>query len=229
MKKQFLLFVLCMSLGKLSAQDLKFDVHTTYLRSIDKESLIVAKEISDICPGYATRWIKDIQSIELTSTTNGKLSKANGLSTVFTEEQKNLISNAEIGTELVIDVNYNYLNPATEIPSLNTMHYTVSVIPEVEAEYVGGYADLYEYLREKAIKKIKTQDLQAARIRFEINESGMVSNVKVFSTSGDQKVDKILVNALQKMPNWKAAIGKNGKKVKQEFELSLGALGLEGC
>lgn len=229
MKNLVIIFLFFLVIDETKAQDLKFDVHTTHLRSLNKETINSAKEISDICSGYATRWIKDIESVEVLNIIDGKSIKALGNSTQFTEEQKNILVNAEIGSELVLNLNYLYENPATNKINLNTMHYTLSVNPEIEAEYIGGYADMYQYLREKAINKIKTKELPLTRIRFEISELGKVSNIKVFNSSGNIKVDKILVSALQKMPNWKAAIGLQGKKVKQEFELSIGKPGMEGC
>jgi len=46
-------------------------------------------------------------------------------------------------------------------------------------------------------------------------------------TSGDQKTDKLLLKAINKMPKWKPAENSDGIKVKQEFEFSVGNCG--GC
>lgn len=47
------------------------------------------------------------------------------------------------------------------------------------------------------------------------------------STSGDWKVEELLLKAITEMPTWKPAEDLNDVKVRKEFEFSVG--GRDGC
>ena len=59
-------------------------------------------------------------------------------------------------------------------------------------------------------------------LRFVVNEEGAIDKAQITQTSGDAATDKLLLDVINKMPNWKAAEDAKGKKVKQEFVLSVG-------
>ena len=104
------------------------------------------------------------------------------------------------------------------------------MVPETEAQYLGGYQLLKQYLKENAIDKISetnAKQLQLATVRFTINEEGQIIDAQIFKTSEDEKIDKLLLEAINKMPKWKPAENFNGIKVKQKFEFSVG--NIVGC
>jgi TonB family protein len=70
---------------------------------------------------------------------------------------------------------------------------------------------------------------QKGKVVFTINELGLVENPEISMTSGDAKIDKMLIKVLKKMPKWKPAQTAQGQKVKQKFEFSMSLIGMDGC
>ena len=134
---------------------------------------------------------------------------------------------ADLGTDVVIDVTYKQVNAITDNLDIRKMHISYTVIPEIEAEYLGGYEQMKKYLKETAINKISETDYEKLRaaVRFTVNEQGEIANAQVSKTSGNQNTDKLLVEAINKMPKWKPAENSKGIKVKQEFIFNVGSGG----
>jgi TonB family protein len=62
-------------------------------------------------------------------------------------------------------------------------------------------------------------------VKFTVNEEGGIMNPKMLRTSRDSKADKLVLEAISKMPKWKPAQNSKGVKVKQEFTVPFGG----GC
>ena len=136
-----------------------------------------------------------------------------------------------MGSNIIVDVNYKYKNPVTNEINIHTMHAAVTLVPEIEAEYIGGYEQLRKYLKEKCIKKISElipKQFQQGSVRFTVNEKGEIVNAEISMSSGDKAADKLLLDAINKMPKWKPAENSKGIKVKQQFQFSMGN-GNDGC
>lgn len=111
------------------------------------------------------------------------------------------------------------------------IHYDVTVVPEVEAEYMTGTKELTEYLKKNAIDKISEATaklLQPTIVSFTVNEDGKITDATVSKSSGDAATDKLLLKTINKMPNWKPAETTDGTKVKQTFEFSVNG-NSKGC
>ena len=211
-------------------QDLSFDVHGRYTRSVTMEKLNEAKLISDFIIGYPVNWIDEYVSVDILATCNGKFMKAISPNITLNAEQKNILNTVDLGTGIIINVKYKSRNIENNIIENKIMNVSMMVIPEVEAEYVGGEQQLKKYLRESVISKIsettyKLLQDSIAIVIFTVNEEGEIINGKISKTSGDLKTDKLLLEAIYKMPKWKPAKNSKGKKVKQEFEFSVGNSG----
>jgi TonB family protein len=105
----------------------------------------------------------------------------------------------------------------------------MTVIPEVEAQYMGGSEQQKLYFQENVIKKIpksSTEKSPKGVVVFTINEEGAITNALIKTSTGDAKTDELLLDAVNKMPQWKPAENSKGVKVKQDFEFSIGN---EGC
>ena len=105
------------------------------------------------------------------------------------------------------------------------MHFEVTVVPEIEAEFIGGHEQLTQYLKENAIDKISETDsktMQQAIVSFTVNEKGAITNAQISTTSGDPEIDKLLMKAITRMPKWKPAENAMGIKVKQDFQFTVG-------
>ena len=222
------LFLLLLMLPGFSKEPMYY-VKGTYDRAVKKEVIADAKMISDLVPGYAKNWITDIISVELLVTNNGKVMKAEGKSETLNMQQKNLLNSVDLFSHIVINVKYRDENAATAKMDIRDMHVSLTVVPETEAEFVGGAEKMKKYLKENAVSKIDeltAEYMLNGIITFTVNEEGAISNVKITKSTGDPKIDDMLVAAINKMPKWKPAMNKNGVKVKQEFEFRVGN---EGC
>lgn len=211
------------------SQELRYEVRGTYTRSIKKERLNEAISMSDISPGYPSSWITDYTSTSLTATTNGQTLTACGLNENLTAEQIGLLKTADLGTDIVVDIRYKYMNSVTNNMDDRKMYFTMTVVPEIEAEYSGGYDALMKYLEVNAINKLpesNAESFPAVVIKFTVNEKGEIDNAQVSLTSSDPEIDKILLKAINKMPKWKPAENSKGLKVKQDFQFSIG---MNGC
>ncbi|MDZ4823139.1 MAG: energy transducer TonB [Flavobacteriales bacterium] len=214
----FMLFITGVS------QDLKFEVQGTYSSPITKEQLHAAKTLIDINPGYPTQWISNYVSVEISATSNGKATKAIGTNEWLSTAQKKMLNTADMGTDVVVDVKYQSKNAANGNMDIRTMSFTVSLIPETQAEYLGGYEKMTTYLKENAINKISASAPKEMTgvVRFFINEAGDIADAQLSQTSGDPKIDKVLLEAINKMPKWRPAQNSNGTSYKHEFEFRVG-------
>lgn len=207
------------------SRDLRFEVSGNYSRPITKEKLTGAKSLNDLIPYYPTNWITDYISVEISATSNGQFIKGISANNILSTEQKNILNAIDLGSDLAINVKYNYLNPVTNIIENNKMNVSMTVVPEKEAECVTGKQQLIKYLKENAIDKISEtilEQFQQAVVLFTINENGEINNANIFMTSGDSKTDILLLEVINNMPKWKPAENRKGIKVKQEFKFSVG-------
>ena len=205
-------------------QNINYDVHGAYSRSIKKITLTQASTLSDIIPQYPSQWIKDYAFVEVIVTADGKTAKAAGKNSTLTSEQKNILLAAGLGSEVTINIGYNEKNAVTDRIQTATMQFEATVTPEKEAEYNGGYQQLTQYLQEHGISKISPKspkDFKPVIVKFTVDERGEIANAHVARSSQDPKIDMTLLQAITKMPKWKPAETAKGVKVKQEFQFSV--------
>lgn len=206
-----------------------YEITGTYTRSIKKDKLEKAELIRDIIDGYATNWITDYVSAEILATSNGRLIIVKGKDETLSAEQRSLLNSADLFSHIVVNVKYRNENAATGKIDLREMNVTMMVVPEIEAEFIGGAEKMKQYLKENAIAKI--DDLTAEYIlqgiiAFTVAEDGTLINTKLIKSTGDPKTDSLLMSTIIKMPKWKPAMNSNGVKVKQDFEFRVGN---QGC
>jgi len=212
------------------SQDLSYEIHGRYKRPVLKEKLTTAETLSDLVNGYPSSWIRvnDYISTEITATNHGMVNKAMSVNETLSPEQKDLLATADLGTDVILEVAYRYKNSAIDQIDVRNMLVTQTVVPEMEAQYIGGKEQLKEYLKKNAIDKISEADTKAMKpvlVRFTIDENGEVINTEMHMSSEIDKVDKLMLKTIQKMPKWKPAQTSNGTLVKQDFEFSVGVPG----
>ncbi len=220
MKSIIICLILFIQILSCSAQDLGFNVHGAYSNPVKKDIFYTATSMADIIPDYPASWIMRYDSLEIVVARNGKVLKAKSTNELLSLEQKQLLSSLSLGNDISINIDYQYKNILTDNTEIGTMNYSATVIPEIEAEYIGGETALKEYLKENAINKIPVIDPKQpieATIKFTINEEGKAMNAYIMKLSEDPKTDKLLLNAINKMPKWRPAENSKGIRVKQDF------------
>lgn len=210
------------------AQDLNYSVQGKFIHSVTKEKLSKAGSLQDIIPYYPSQWISGYGLVEVSSGRGGEEMLAAGTDVMLNAEQKSILKKADFGTEILIKITYTTKNPVTGNIYTGEMKYSATVVPETQAEYYGGYPEMALYLKENAIDKISEEasgKFQPAKVEFTVNEEGKIANAQISTTSGDQATDELLLDAVSKMPKWKPAEDSKGRKVKQEFEFTVGNSG----
>ena len=203
------------------AQDLKFEVRGKYTRPIHKEELSNATTLGDVMPHYPAAWIDSYSSVEVSTVRNGTPMSAPGDNDILNEYQKDLLRSADLGSDVVINIIYKTENSATREPMSRIIHYDMTIVPEVEAEYFAGTEEMTAYLKKNAIDKISEESakkLTPTIVGFTVTEEGKIADATISKSSGDAATDKLLLKAITKMPKWKPAQTTDGTKVTQAFE-----------
>lgn len=224
------------------AQDneLSYELRGKYSRPLKKEQLAGVSFVHDMIVAYPANWISSYVSVEIEATCNGKSQKAMGKNDALSPEQKNILSRTDLGSDVVIKVKYIYNDPVTHAIENNVMRVSFTIVPEIEAGYQGGRAQLTKYLKTKGIQNMPGSSFnpnligprllpQYTAVRFTINPAGQVEQARIFHASLDPKRDLLLLDAIRQMPKWKPAENSKGEKVKQDFELLLGNGFGDGC
>lgn len=230
MKKSiFTLFILHFALLSFSQTNLtnELNYEVNFLPSpfsLNQEQLTEVQTIVDLNKHYKSSWIREFITVEVSAIEEGKEIVAIGKNDTFTRAQKDLMTKADAGSTIKVEVKY--------IPENNLSHndaknfsFTFIVNPENEAEYIGGAQKLNQYLKKSVIDKIPTGTFEGydlSAIKFTIDEEGKVTDAYVFWPYQNEETDELLLAAICNMPNWKPATYANGKQVKQEFAFTVG-------
>ena len=217
-----------------SMNELIYEVNVVYPSiSVTKEELKQAQTLDDINKYYKPSWVKEYISVEVLASHKGKIKKAVSKSDTFSQAQKDIMDMADTGTDISVEIEYIPENTLKSNPA-RKMDFSFTINPKNAAKYIGGEQQLKQYLTEKAIDKVPTgsfDNYDLATIKFTIDETGQVIDAQifepVFDTSNNEKIAKILLEAICNMPSWKPAEYANGTKVKQEFALTVG--NMESC
>jgi TonB family protein len=169
----------------------------------------------------------DYVSIEILTTSNGKTLAAQGPTDALTNEQKNILNSADLGSDIRIKIKFNYkkwvYKNTSMTDSLKEALYLITVVPATEAEYPGGFKQLTSYLTTTILNKISDKNglkkIQEAIVKFTVNEEGQLMDVKLSRTSTDSRTDQLILDAIHKMPRWKPAKNYQGVNVKQEISI----------
>lgn len=188
-----------------------------------------ANKLSDFVYGYPSNWIKHYDGVKLVSIYGTNMQSAEGTDEILNDAQKKLIMALEPGSLVKVLVDYQKANPATQEMEARTLDLAIQVKPDIEAEFGVRKDDVVMYLNGECLNTAKSElemNFEGTTIFFTVNENGSVQDVKFEASTGNEKVDKLIKESLLNMPQWKPAELANGTKVKQTFQLFLGA---QGC
>lgn len=192
--------------------------------SITEEKLNSVHTLIDLNEHYKSSWIKEYISVEISASYEGRIKKAISKNETLSQEQKDLMNMADLGTDIAVKVQYipeNTLknNDVKELP------FTFIIDPKSDAKYAGGQQQLKQYLKNNAMAKIPDRSFKRynlTALKFTIDEEGQIIDAHIFETSKDKKIDELLLETVRNMPSWTPAEYANGTKVKQDFVLTVG-------
>ena len=168
-------------------------------------------------------WTIDVSEIE-----PGR--KATGPTEEFTKEQLDLVANADYSDHLRFSARFNSTKIATgEVEEYILVSQTVSVVPDIQATYKGGFDALVNYLRKASknkVKHVKRDKVGRFRVFFTVTNKGSIADVKMVESSNYSDVDEALIKIVKNIPRkWSPARDGKGKKVDQEFVFTFGRAG----
>ncbi len=208
-----------------SAFEPEYEVNRIYpYISITEEKLNSVQTLIDINEHYKSSWIREYISVEISASYEGRTKKAISKNETLSQEQKDLINMADLGTDIAVKVQYMPEN-ALKNNDIKEMPFTFTIDPKSDAKYPGGQQQLKQYLKDNAMAKIPDSNFKRynlTALKFTINEEGQIIDAHVFETSKDKKIDDLLLEAISNMPSWKPAEYANGTKAKQDFVLTVG-------
>ena len=228
--KSFIVFsILFLALNNANGQDFHYDIHTDFKNSISKEKLSSAKTIADIINDYPKNWLQNLISIDI-STSDEQGKKHVSSNEFLTSQQLQALSKTKVWSEIQIHVMYFKKNAVTEFQDVNIMDFKVSVGPDTQAKFDGGFIALKKLIKERTLVQISKN---APKIQgngifyFTVNEAGNISDVCLESSTNDTNTDILLYETLNSLPAWQPAKTKDGKPVKQKFRFVFS--GANGC
>ncbi|PHN08164.1 TonB family protein [Flavilitoribacter nigricans] len=231
MKNLLLTLICCLSGVTGFSQQMGFDVLGTttdpyagpyFLITLD--TLQDAATLKDINARYREDWVAEYLSVAVASNCDGVVRKAAGTNDRLTARQLEILKTAVAGCRIDVEVEYIPKNNLSYNPP-RKMDFSLRPVPVFEAKYPGGAPSLKDYLQKNVMDKvpgIAAGPVKLAKVRFNIDPKGQITDARVVKTSENAGVDKMVLDALCSMPDWMPAKDAQGMAITQEFELSLG-------
>ncbi|MEM1322563.1 MAG: energy transducer TonB [Bacteroidota bacterium] len=212
-----------------SAGELYYEVSKIYpYISISKAALDAAHTLSDLHARYPTSWIKEYIAVAITTTQQGTFRTSRSKNDTLSQEQKKLLSGADLGTDILVEVQYIPANSLSQNEP-KIIDFTFSIDPEKEAAYEGGVSSMRKYLQEKAIGQIPEGTFQGydfTAVQFTVTAAGEIENPHIFAkeyqTAKYEATNELLLVAIRNMPCWTPAAYANGTTTSQEWVLLVG-------
>ena len=218
-RKLVLTLVLCHFMLLCFSQELVFGIMPSS-QSLQKQKVNDALSIADINPNFPASWIKEYVSVDLSVTSNGQSFHARGSGFHFNSDQQHLLQLAETGSDIKVSIEYY---PENNLPKeIKEMNFKYRVSPDINAEFPGGKQNMLTYLNEKIIDHlsvISKTPVHQAKVSFDINRNGKVTNVKTSERSHSAAIDALLLASITQMPAWTPGRNTNGAVESQSFEL----------
>ena len=217
--KKSLAFALFFLTTVLFAQQVDYSLKCPYGRALSYDRLTSPKTLEDLIVGYPADWVSDYQSTSISVGQTGNARSAIGANMNLTAAQRSLLNTASVGDRLTVRVEYLKTNAATQAKQLDKLEFVFTIVPEVAAANASGDKDLKEYFS-RVLKQLPAYDdkiTKIATLSFTVDEGGAVTGASVSSSSGDAKVDGLLLNAVRSMPKWNPGQDRKGKRYRQEF------------
>jgi hypothetical protein len=203
MKNKLFILFLFLLVSSVFSQHSRDAFLGNYIPPLNYDKLKEVKLITEIIPNCPTHWDKiiDIVSVRIIATCKGKTEEVVGTSNVLTVEQKNSLNTIDIGTRMTIKIKFKWKDTLSSIGENGKMidmnEFRVAVVPNIEAEYPGGFEQAKSYLKENVFNKIVTlNDTKKKRlwlfVKFTVNEEGKIIEAKLSSEKENTDAEKVL-------------------------------------
>ncbi|MBL0048170.1 MAG: hypothetical protein IPP32_08780 [Bacteroidetes bacterium] len=170
-------------------------------------------------------------SVEISSTHKDLVLTASNVCDQLTTLQKSILFKAEFGEELSVKIKFRLKNLNSRQQNSNpiiTGSTTVTVIPNSEASFPGGYSRMSRYINDHVRAAASTKNvfdsLQGAVLNFTVNPRGQLTHVSLIGVSNKSEAAQIILKVFSGMPLWNPASNK-GQNVAQKFSIPLGNIG----
>ena len=154
-----LVLFICTIFSNISAQDdLAFNFSTDifieypYL-SVPRSTVESASTFRDLNRHHKSDWIASYKSVEVITYHNGVAKTTPGVDSTLTAMQKELISTADYGSEISVNVRYMPKNKFSR-NEVHDMNFKFTVDPDKPASFKGGEEELNAYLNQHVIEKL---------------------------------------------------------------------------
>ncbi|SDI02854.1 hypothetical protein [Winogradskyella thalassocola] len=213
--------------------DLYYGVDSRFA-AVKKSEIAKATSIYDFLNAGEKEQIVDIKSVNLTVIKDNQLSELHELGTTdqLTKEQIKLLRSLDFFNHFTIRTEFKGNNMITGVIEDKFFGPHITIVPEIQANYVEGKEALITYLKESSLDvmyAIKDDKINAVKFSFIITKEGKVTNVKHDAmTTGYPTIDDKFIELLKNIPGkWTPAENANGKKMEQELVFTFGPR--DGC
>lgn len=202
-----------------------YSVVRKHFISYTKAELQDAKNINALIPNYPSNWIDEYKHVTMTFVRKGKEEKIVTPDNKLTATQQEMLKSMDVNDYVTIEVKYWTRNVVTNEPENGGLRMSIGIIPTTEAYYTEGYEELITYLTKNSqddIRALKLKKVPDAQVEFTINEEGKAIDAKLIKSTQNEKVDELLLELIESMPDWKPALDENGTSISQKFEFRIG-------
>lgn len=162
---------------------------------------------------------------ELVATVEGMKMTAKGNGESLSDQQKRLIGMLKLGDEFDVKLKFKH-NDKSISNKVVEAQVVVSVLPHHPADFNGGIDAFRIYLEKNILSVVRQDDafgdLDNAKVTFQVNAAGKVSDVKLVVEAANEKTNQLIIQALNKMPNWLPARNVEGQPENQLVKYSFG-------
>jgi len=173
----------------------------------------------------------DYYSVEITEDANTQQISASSNSDMLSPEQKKLMSNAAIGSTLNIVVKFKLKNRYAALNNENFYQgfLNLNIVPTFEAKFPGGMIQFENYINanifDQCANNKEYAQLSFMKIKFTVDKNGSITGANLLEGSKNVQLNHRVLEALNKMPKWQAAMNSKRINVQQSFEFYFGSNG----
>jgi hypothetical protein len=207
--------------------------------AITKEKLAAAVNAFDfapVLPGHLNS-VVDIVSVDITAINKGSQKSSAGKDAILTADQVTLLQNADLYSEIEMKIWFRWKDTSAAqcyrgLHHIGDIRYVV--VPQKEAEFPGGYSTLKNYVEQNITSKIRgltsKKEIPSMEATFTVDENGKITEVKVSGKKPSPEAESLILDAINRMPDWDPAQDSNGTRIKQVFTFNTsGGFPGRGC